>query len=147
MHYLDIELEGINEHGKKDKYKLKDFKGKNVILYFYPKDDTPVCTQEALNFKEAVEKLKDNAVVVAVSSDDIDEHVDFHNKHHLNFVMLSDKLNELKEAFKEHLKGASDIHRSTFILDKNGDVIKVWEKVDVDGHIEEITEFFEKENK
>lgn len=144
MHYLDIELNGINEHGEEKTYKLKDFEGKNIILYFYPEDDTPVCTQEALYFKEAIDKLKEYATVIGVSSNEIDEHIDFQKKHHLNFVMLSDKFNRLKEAFREHLTGASDIHRSTFILDKDGKIIKVWEKVDVDGHIDEIIEYLKK---
>lgn len=146
MHYLDIKVEGIDENGNSKSYKLADFNGKNIILYFYPQDDTPVCTQEAENFRDEMNELKEHAVVIGVSSDDINSHIDFQKKHKLNFIMLADKLNELKNAFKEHTKGVTNIHRATFILDKNGDIVKVWEKVDINDHIEEIKEFFKIKN-
>ena len=144
MHYLDIELDGIDSEGNEKKYKLSDFKGENIIVYFYPQDDTPVCTKEANKFKEAMAKLKDYAKVIGVSNDDIENHKEFREKYKLNFALLSDKMNKLKEAFTEHQKPISQINRSTLILDKDGNVIKFWEKVDVDDHIEEIIEFFEK---
>ena len=144
MHYLNIELNGIDENCNEKKYKLADFKGENIILYFYPKDDTPVCTQEANKFKEALFKLNKYARVIGVSADNIEEHKEFHKKHNLNFILLSDVDNELKKAFKEHKKYNSDVERTTFILDKNGEILNVWEKVDVDGHIEEIIDFLEK---
>ncbi len=143
MHYLNIELDGIDVEGNEKKYKLSDFKGENVIVYFYPQDDTPVCTQEANKFKEAIDKLKKYAKIIGVSSDDIESHKEFKEKYKLNFALLSDKMNKLKEAFKEHQKPASQINRSTIILDKEGNIIKFWEKVDVDNHIEEIIKFFE----
>ncbi len=143
MHYLDIELDGIDENGEEKKYKLADFKGKNVILYFYPQDDSPTCSEEANKFKEAMEKLKKYAHIIGVSSNDIESHKEFKTKHGLNFTLLSDKFNELKQAFDEHKKHVSDIERTTFILDKDGNVVKTWEKVDVDGHVEEILEYFE----
>lgn len=142
MHYLDIELKGIDENGNEKNYKLSDFKGENIILYFYPQDDTPTCTLEAQKFNEALEKLKKFARIIGVSSNDIDEHTDFQKKHNLKFILLSDKLNELKKAFDEHKNHISDIERTTFIIDKNGKVTKVWEKVDVDGHTDEILEYF-----
>ncbi len=144
MHYLDIELEGINEKGEKKNYKLADFKGENVILYFYPEDDTPVCTEEAHRFRDAMDKLKEYANVIGVSANEIKDHLEFQAKHKLNFILLSDKLNKLKEAFKDHNKDINNIQRTTFILDKDGNIVKTWEKVDVDGHVEEITEYFEK---
>ncbi len=144
MHYLDIELKGIDENGKEKNYKLSDFKGKNVILYFYPQDDTPVCTEEANKFKEALNKLKNFAEVIGVSANEIKDHIEFQTKHKLNFPLLSDSLNKLKEAIKEHNKEIQNIQRTTFILDKEGHIVKVWEKVDIDGHIEEIIDYFEK---
>ncbi len=144
MHYLDIELDGIDENGKEKKYKLSDFKGENIVLYFYPEDDTPTCTEEAHKFRDAMEKLKKYARVIGVSANNIKAHLEFKTKHNLNFILLSDKLNELKKAFDDHKKHVSDIERTTFILDKEGNVVKTWEKVDVDGHIEEILEYFEK---
>ncbi len=146
MHYLDIELEGVDENGKEKKYKLSDFKGENIILYFYPKDDTPVCTQEANNFKNAMNELKQFAKIIGVSSDDIDNHIEFKKKHGLNFILLSDKFNKLKDAFKDHYKHLANIQRTTFIIDKNGEIVKFWEKVDVDGHIDEITDYFRNSN-
>lgn len=146
MHYLDIEVEGIDENGNSKVYKLADFNGENIILYFYPQDDTPVCTQEAENFRDEMNELKEHAVVIGVSSDDINSHIDFQKKHKLNFIMLADKFNKLKNAFNEHAKGVTNIHRATFILDKNGDIVKVWEKVDINDHIEEIKEFFKSKN-
>ena len=142
MHYLDIELDGINENGEKNTYKLSDFKGKNIILYFYPQDDTPVCTKEAQDFRDSLEKINQYAEVIGVSKNTIEDHIEFQKNHKLNFKIFSDKLDELKNAFKKHLTSSTDIHRSTFILDKDGEIIKVWEKVDVDDHIKEIIEFF-----
>ena len=145
MNYLDIELKGINEEGKENDFKLSDFKGENIILYFYPKDDTPVCTKKANLFNEYLNKIKQFARIIGVSSDDIEEHKEFKKKYNLNFILLSDKENMLKKAIEEHHRPTSILHRATFILDKNGNIIKFWEKVDVDDHIEEIINFFEKE--
>lgn len=143
MHYLNIELDGIDENGKEKQYKLSDFKGENLIVYFYPQDDTPVCTIEANKFNEAMSKLSKFAKIIGVSENNINEHIEFKDKYKLNFILLSDKSNKLKQAFIEHQKPVSPLHRSTFILDKDGNIIKFWEKVDVEGHVEEILEFFE----
>ena len=67
----------------------------------------------------------------------------YKEKHKLNFILLSDKFNKLKKAFAEQIKPASELHRTTIILDKDGNIIKYWEKVDIDGHIKEILDFFE----
>ncbi len=144
MHYLDIELEGIDEHGTEKKYKLSDFKGENLILYFYPEDDTPTCTLEAHKFRDALDMLKKYAKIIGVSKNDISEHKDFQKKHNLNFILLSDVNNELKNAFNDHKKYKSDIERTTFIINKDGNIVNIWEKVDVDEHIEEITDYFKK---
>lgn len=142
MHYLDIELKGLDENGKEKKFKLADFKGNNVVLYFYPQDDTPVCTKEAQYFRDGIEKLKELATVVGVSENDINDHIEFRNKHNLNFIMLSDIDNELKKAFQKHNKYTPNIHRTTFVINKDGGIIKYWDKVDVDEHMNEIFEFF-----
>lgn len=147
MHYLDIELKGIDENGEEKKYKLCNYKGEKVIVYFYPEDDTPVCTEEAHKFKEALNKLKKYAKVIGVSHNNVKDHKDFMQEQKLNFPLLCDIENKLKEAFKDHHKDVHNINRSTFILDENGNVIKYWEKVDVDDHIEEIIKFFEMEDK
>ena len=141
MNYLNIEVEGINDIGEEKIYKLSDFNGNKTIVYFYPEDDTPVCTKEAEEFRDITDELKKYAILIGVSNSSIEEHKNFQNKHKLNFILLSDENDELKERFREHLKESSDIHRSTFILDENGMIIKAWEKVDVDEHSKEILEF------
>lgn len=143
MHYLDINLQGIDEQGNKKEYKLSDFYGKNIILYFYPQDDTPVCTQEAEEFRDEMNELKKHAIVVGVSADDVESHIEFQKKHKLNFIMLSDEFNDLKNALNEHTQNVSDIHRATFILGKKGEIIKIWEKVDINDHMKEIKEFLD----
>ncbi len=142
MHYLDIELKGIDEKGNEKNYKLSDFKGENIILYFYPQDDTPVCTKQAHEFKEALKKLNEYAKVIGVSSNEIQDHQEFQQKNELNFPLLSDISDKLKNAILSHQNKIQNIQRSTFILDKEGNIIKYWEKVDVDDHINEILEYF-----
>lgn len=142
MNYLDIELQGVNKNGEIKKYKLNNFKGNNIIVYFYPQDDTPVCTQEANDFSNSIKELEKYAIVIGISSNDIDDHIEFHNKYNLNFILLSDTENKLKKAFEEHDKYTKNLHRATFILDKNGNIIKYWAKVDIEGHIEEVLYFF-----
>ena len=144
MNYLNIELQGIDKNGEIKKYKLSDFKDNNLIVYFYPQDDTPVCTQEANDFNNLIEELEKYATVIGVSSSNIDEHTEFKNKYNLNFILLSDTENKLKKAFEEHDKYTQNLHRATFILDKNGNIIKYWTKVDIDGHIKEVLEYLTK---
>ncbi len=144
MDYLEIELEGINKTGERNNYKLNDFNGENIIVYFYPQDDTPVCTKEAQLFRDAINEINQHAIVIGVSENDIEDHLEFREKHNLNFILLSDEKNELKQAFKKHLTNSTDIHRSTFVLDEDGNIIKAWEKVDVDEHLDELLSFLNK---
>ncbi|MCD7779371.1 MAG: peroxiredoxin [Candidatus Gastranaerophilales bacterium] len=145
MNYSDIKLKGINENGIEHDYKLSDFKGENLIIYFYPQDDTPVCTKEAQEFRDAIEKLNKYAKIIGISSNDIEDHIEFQKKHKLNYVLLSDPENELKKSFEEQSEYITNLHRATFILDKEGKIVKYWDKVDVDGHIDEISDYFSKE--
>ncbi len=142
MNYLDIKLKGINQNGEEKEYKLYDFKGENLIVYFYPKDDTPVCTKEAQEFRDAMTELKKYAQIIGVSDNDINDHLDFQKKYNLNFILLSDTDNKLKNTFQKHDIHIQNLHRATFILDKEGQIIKYWNKVDVDEHIEDILKFF-----
>ena len=142
MNYLDIKLKGIKQNGEEKEYKLSDFKGENLIVYFYPKDDTPVCTKEAQEFRDAMEELKKHAQIIGISDNDINDHLDFQKRYNLNFILLSDPDNELKKAFQEHDIHLQNLRRATFILDKEGQIIKYWNKVDVDEHIEDILTFF-----
>lgn len=143
MQYFEIELQGINENREEKSYKLSDFRGNNLIVYFYPQDDTPVCTQEAQDFRDSFEKLNKYSKIVGVSANDIKSHREFMIKNKLNFILLSDVENKLKNAFKKQIEKLQNIQRSTFILDKESKIVKYWEKVDVNDQMEEIIRFFE----
>ncbi len=130
-------------------HSLKDYRGKKVILYFYPKDNTPGCTNEAIAFKENTENLKDyNAVVLGVSRDSLASHDKFINKFALPFVLLSDADSKVCSAYdviKEKTmfgKTSLGIERSTFIIDEEGRVMKEFRKVKVANHIQEVLEVF-----
>lgn len=123
------------------KLKLSDFKGKYVVLYFYPRDDTPGCTREACAFRDASTQLVDaNTVVLGVSADDQKSHVKFRDKYQLNFPLLCDVDHAVAEkygAWREknmYGKKSMGIQRSTFLIGPDGKIIKIWKKVSVDGH-------------
>jgi len=141
MKYLDIELEGISTEEETKKYKLKDFAGQNVIIYFYPEDDTPVCTLEAHDFNNSLDNLQKFGSVIGVSKNSIESHKEFKSRHNLHFILLSDPENKLKDAFENQEKYIINLHRGTFILNKKGEIIKYWDKVDVEGHVKEIENF------
>jgi thioredoxin-dependent peroxiredoxin len=121
--------------------KLSDLRGKNVVLYFYPKDDTPGCTKEACTFRDNLPKFGEvDAVVLGVSKDSLDSHADFIKKYGLNFTLLSDedlKVNNLyhtwveKENYGRKYWGTE---RSTFVIGKDGKINRIFRKVKVDGH-------------
>ncbi len=123
------------------KVKLSDFSGKYVVLYFYPKDDTPGCTKEACAFRDADTKMKKlGAVVLGVSPDTVQSHEKFRDKFELNFPLLADTDHAIAEkygAWREknmYGKKSMGVQRSTFLIDPQGKLIKVWKKVSVDGH-------------
>lgn len=125
--------------------KLSDFKGKYVVLYFYPKDDTPGCTREACAFRDRSQEIQDlGAVVLGVSADSVEKHQKFTQKYDLNFPLLADTEHELAEkygAWREknmYGKVSMGIQRSTYIIDPAGKVAKLWKKVSVDGHDEQV---------
>lgn len=147
MNYLDIKLEGIDHKGEEKTYELSNFKGEQVVLYFYPKDNTPGCTQEACDFRDNFNRLIGKATVIGVSPDDIQSHKKFREKQDLNFTLLSDPEHKLSEAFdvwqEKSMYGKKyiGIIRSTFILDKNGEIEKEWRNVKVKGHVDEVLEY------
>lgn len=127
--------------------KLSDFKGKNVILYFYPKDNTPGCTTEACNFRDDFPKFNNiDAVILGLSKDSVNSHKKFKEKYNLPFQLLSDPEGEVISkygAWKEKTmfgKTSMGIERSTFVIDKEGVLRKVFRKVKVDGHNQEVLE-------
>lgn len=122
---------------------LKDYKGKKVILYFYPKDMTSGCTAEACDFRDNIKKFeKKNTVVIGVSADDTKSHVKFKEKYDLPFILLSDESKKMLEDYgvwqEKSMYGRKymGIARTTFIIDEKGRIEKVYEKVKVPGHIE-----------
>lgn len=128
-----------SDSGKK--IKLSDLAGSPVVLYFYPKDDTPGCTREACAFRDAQSELsRSGAVLLGVSPDDVESHVKFRDKYSLNFPLLVDadhKVAEKYGAWREknmYGKKSMGIQRSTFLIDASGKVFKVWKRVQVDGH-------------
>lgn len=130
-----------------EKITLNDYRGKKVVLYFYPKDSTPGCTQEACDFRDNFERLTVKKVVVlGISKDSIIRHKNFKKKNNLPFLLLSDEDGEVCEKYdvwKEKInfgKRYFGIERSTFLIDENGDIVKEWRKVKVKGHIDEILE-------
>lgn len=127
------------------KVKLSDFKGKKIILYFYPKDDTPGCTKEACAFRDAKPNFsKAKAVVLGVSKDSVARHDKFRDKYDLNFPLLSDEDGKICEKYgtwiEKSLYGRKymGIDRATFLIDGKGVVRQVWRKVKVPGHVEEV---------
>ena len=143
---LDIKLTGIDENGVEKEYNIKDFVNEITILYFYPKDNTSGCTQEACDFRENKNRWTSKAQVVGVSPDSIKSHKSFKEKQNLNFILLSDPEHILSEAFgawgekSMYGKKYMGIIRSTFLIDENGEVVKEWKKVKVKGHVKEVLE-------
>ena len=143
----DIKLQGIDIDGIEKEYSLNDFKGQKVILYFYPKDNTSGCTQEACDFRDNINRLTSFATVIGVSPDSIKSHLKFKEKQGLNFILLSDPEHKLAEAFNVWVEKSMygrkymGIERSTFVLDENLNVIKEWRKVKVKGHVDEVLEY------
>jgi thioredoxin-dependent peroxiredoxin len=132
-----------DDHGRQ--VKLSDFRGKPVVLYFYPQDDTPGCTKEACAFRDRSSELQaKGAVVLGVSPDNVASHGQFRDKYSLNFPLLADVGHQVAErygAWREknmYGKVTLGIQRSTFLIDGDGKVRKVWKKVNVDGHDEQV---------
>ena len=143
----EIKLQGIDVDGIEKEYSLNDFKGQKVILYFYPKDNTSGCTQEACDFRDNINRLTSFATVIGVSPDSIKSHLKFKEKQSLNFILLSDPEYKLAEVFNVWVEKSMygrkymGIERSTFVLDENQNVIKEWRKVKVKGHVDEVIDF------
>lgn len=124
---------------------LADYRGKKVVLFFYPEDDTPTCTKEACAFRDSIGDLrKHGAVVFGVSADSVEKHVKFKRKYRLNFPLLSDVDKQAINAYgvwqEKMLFGRKymGIMRTTFIIDEQGKIAKIFPKVRVDGHLDDV---------
>jgi peroxiredoxin Q/BCP len=127
------------------KVKLSDLKGSPVVLYFYPRDDTPGCTREACAFRDRQDEIQGlGAKVFGISPDTVESHVKFRDKFSLNFPLLADpdhKMAEKYGAWREknmYGKKSMGIQRSTYLIDANGKVAKLWKRVQVDGHDQQV---------
>lgn len=130
---------------------LSDFLGKKVVLYFYPKDNTPGCTRQACAFAGAYESFKDNdIVVIGISKDSVASHKKFAEKYDLPFILISDKELEAIQAYgvwqekKLYGKVSMGVVRTTFIIDENGNIEKIMPKVKPDTNAAEILEYLGK---
>ena len=124
---------------------LKDYKGKNVVLYFYPKDDTPGCTIEACGFRDSFKEIeKLGAVILGVSPDPLESHDKFIAKFHLPFPLLSDEDKKICRDYgvwvekSMYGKKYMGVARSTFIIGKNGKIVKIFANVKPEGHHQEV---------
>ncbi len=137
-------IEAIDQNG--DKISLRQFKGKSaVVLYFYPKDNTPGCTVEACEFNAAVKKYSNaNAIVIGVSPDAPKSHMKFIEKFGLKFSLISDEDKTICKDYgvwvKKSMYGREymGVARTTFVINKSGKIIKIFEKVTPKGHAEEV---------
>ncbi len=129
---------------------LKDLRGKNVVLYFYPKDDTPGCTIEACGFRDRLKDIeKLNAVVLGVSPDSVSSHDKFTSKFQLTFPLLADEDKKIAQAYgvwvekSMYGKKYMGVARTTFVIDKNSRIAKIFPNVKPDGHNQQIIEALE----
>lgn len=136
-------FETPNQEGKR--VKLSDFSGKKVLLYFYPKDDTPGCTKQACAFRDAFNIFSEkNCVILGVSRDTETKHRKFSEKYNLPFTLLSDTSGQLTEAYgvwvEKKLYGRTymGIERTTFLIDEAGKIARIWPKVKVATHIDTV---------
>jgi len=128
---------------------LKDFRGQKVVLYFYPKDDTPGCTKEACSFRDSFAKFKKQGIaVLGVSPDSAASHKKFATKYKLPFTLLADTDKAISEAYgvygEKKFMGRTymGVHRTTFLIDEKGKIKKVFEKVKPEEHASEVLEAF-----
>ena len=140
----------MGDDGKE--YSLEDYKGKKVLLYFYPKDNTPGCTKEACSLRDWNDEIiKRGVTVMGVSKDTIQSHNKFREKHNLNFILLSDPEKSVHMAYdawgEKKLYGKISLGtiRKTFLIDENGNIEKIWNKVAVATHGEDVVKYLDKE--
>ena len=141
---------GCDDTVKNGQVHLQDLKGRTIVLYFYPKDDTPGCTKEACSFRDANHEIQKRGVVVlGVSADNVDSHKKFAEKYGLPFPLLSDtdkSVSQLYGAYGEksmYGKKYMGIHRSTFLIDKEGIMRKIWSSVKPENHANEVLSIIE----
>ncbi|MGX9806623.1 thioredoxin-dependent thiol peroxidase [Exiguobacterium acetylicum] len=135
-----------------DSISLEDYRGKKVVLYFYPKDSTPGCTTEACDFRDATQAFEENnTVILGVSADSQKRHQNFIAKYELPFQLLSDVDHEVCEQYgvwklkKNYGKEYFGIVRSTFLIDESGEIVKEWRSVKVKDHVAEALQYVQQQ--
>lgn len=126
---------------------LTDYKGQIVVLYFYPKDDTPGCTKQAIGFTQTRDKFSAaGAVVIGMSPDSAEKHNKFTTKHDLDIILAADETKQTLEAYGVWMeksmygKKYMGVERTTVLLDREGKIARIWNKVKVPGHVEDVLE-------
>lgn len=132
-----------------DEIKLSDFRGKRVVLYFYPKDDTPGCTKEACSLRDGFAEFEKNKIkILGVSTDDEKSHQKFISKYELPFTLLADTDHQVADAYESYGekqfmgKNYMGVLRKTFLIDEQGKIKRIFDKVKVDEHASEVLEAF-----
>ena len=127
--------------------KLSEFKGKPVVVYFYPKDDTSGCTKEAIGFSQNIDAFREaGAEIIGISPDSVKSHDRFRDKHGLHVILLADLDRKAIEAYgvwvekKMYGRAYMGVDRSTFLIGKDGSIKRAWRNVKVPGHVEEVLE-------
>ena len=133
----------LTDEGKE--VSLADFRGKRIVLYFYPKDNTPGCTRESCSFRDGLSRIKrKGAAVLGVSPDSVKSHQKFKQDQALNFPLLSDSEKKLVQSYgvwkEKSLYGRKymGVERTTFLIDEEGRITRIFPKVQVDGHFQEV---------
>ncbi len=142
----DFALKGIDAQGNEKEYRLSDLlkAGKPVVVYTYPRDNTPGCTTEACDFRDRASDFQDRAIVLGVSPDSLDSHRKFQAKHGLNFPLLSDPDKTFLSAYgswgekKLYGKVSMGVIRSTFVIAPDGTLAKAYRNVKVNGHVDKV---------
>lgn len=143
----EIVLSGVDNKKIEKEYKLSDFSGKKFVLYFYPKDNTQGCTQEACDFRDNLNRISKYALIIGISPDSIKSHIKFIEKQNLNFLLLSDPEHKLAEKFNVWVEKSmygrkyTGIERSTFIINEKGEIEHEWRKIKVKGHVDEVINY------
>ncbi len=139
-------LSGLSPSGEEKDFSLGDFlnQGKIVILYFYPKDNTPGCTTEACDFRDNINRLTSKCIVVGVSPDSVGSHKKFKENHLLNFYLLSDSEKNVMKNYgaygekKMYGKTIEGVIRTTYAINPDGTILKIWRNVKARGHVDKI---------
>lgn len=130
------DFKAVDQNGKS--HKLSDYKGKWLLLYFYPKDDTPGCTKEACNFRDSLDELKGKVGILGVSADSLESHKEFSDKYLLNFPILPDPEKKIIKDYDVLGIGGFVARRTSFLINPEGKIAKIYDNVNPDIHATQV---------